>query len=557
MSVHSSCSPLQLQRQQYQPKLPSILEHLRQVGGHFKALDGNEADPSILSLFPQTKDQDEIVFSIQSGLPAHTPKRVGVLFSGGQASGGHNVITGLFDALVNLHHESRLFGFLGGPSGLISDQHVEITHDLVQKYRNQGGFDMIGSGRTKIETSAQYEAALYTAEHLKLDAIVIIGGDDSNTNAALLAEFIKSKGRNICVIGVPKTIDGDLKNEHIEISFGFDTASKTFADIIGNIARDALSAKKYYHFIRLMGRSASHIALECALQTHPNYVVIAEEVLEKAKTLQNITDEICDVISRRAAAGKNYGIILLPEGIIEFIPEFRLLINELNTVLAPDKPHALALDAATDKKALLSTLLSDASNQCFKSIPQAIQEQLLMDRDPHGNVQVSKIETEKLFITAVEKELEERKQKGLFQGKFSAQGHFLGYEGRSCYPSNFDSQYCNALGYVAALLIQMRATGYIATVSRLAEAVDEWQCGGIPLVKMMAMEERHGKQKPVIKKALVDLNNAPFKTLAKLRDSWVQEDKYCFPGPIQFAGLPALTEGRTFTLLLESSKNLQ
>lgn len=552
MSLNQLTSPLQQQRQQYQPKQPVLFEHLRQIGAVYKQLNGTTIDPQILQIFPHTKGQDQIIFSLQSGLPAHTPKRVGVLFSGGQAAGGHNVITGLFDALTNLHHESRLIGFLGGPSGLINDTHLEINRELAQRYRNQGGFEMIGSGRTKIETPEQYKAALQTAEKLRLDAIVIIGGDDSNTNAALLAEYFKAQGSNTCVIGVPKTIDGDLKNDYIEISFGFDTASKTYSDMIGNIARDALSAKKYYHFIRLMGRSASHVTLECALQTRPNYTVIAEEVLETQKTFQEIVSEICDVICKRSAVNKNFGTILLPEGIIEFIPEFRQLIRELNTLLAPEKPHAKELDSTSDKKAFLEKLLSEKSFRCFQTIPKNIQEQLLMDRDPHGNVQVSKIESEKLFIAAVEGELSERKKKGTYTGKFDAQAHFFGYEGRSCYPSNFDAQYCYTLGHVAALLIQISATGYIATVSRLSGPVEEWQCGGIPLIKMMAMEERHGKTKPVIKKALVDLKGVPFKTFAKQRLSWVIEDRYGFPGPIQFAGLPAVTDARTFTLELES-----
>lgn len=546
-----SCSPLQTQRLQYQPKLPALLSLIRQLGVEHKSLDVNGLDPRIAQAFPHTKDQEEISFSTQAGLPAQTPKRVGVLFSGGQAAGGHNVISGLFDALSSLHHESRLFGFLEGPSGLVSNAHIEITRELVQKFRNTGGFDMIGSGRTKIETQEQYHETLKTIDALQLDAIVIIGGDDSNTNAALLAEFLKSKNQNISVIGVPKTIDGDLKNEHIEISFGFDTACKTYADVIGSIAHDSRSAKKYYHFIRLMGRSASHVALECALQTHPNYTIIAEEVFAKAKTLKNITNEICDVIARRALAGKNYGVILLPEGVIEFIPEFKVLISELNTVLAPDKPHAAELDKAADKVEYLSKHLSRDAFKCFESIPHQIQEQLLMDRDPHGNVQVSKIETEKLFIEAVEEELALRKKKGTFQGKFNAQAHFLGYEGRSCFPSNFDAQYCYALGHVAALLIQVHATGYIATVSNLAAPVEEWECGGIPLVKMMTIEERHGKLKPVIKKALVELNKAPFQTFSAQRESWAVEDRFRFPGPIQFFGLPIVNEAKTMTLELE------
>ncbi len=548
-------SPLQLQRLYYQPKLPNILSQLRQVGETTQESQEQSIDPAIKKLFPQTCNQKPILFTLQSTLStSHTPKRVGVVLSGGQAPGGHNVIIGLFDALQSLHHESRLFGFLNGPSGILKNEYIEITRDIVQRYRNQGGFDMIGSGRTKIETPEQFQAAAVTADALQLDAFVIIGGDDSNTNAAILAEYLKAKGLQVDVIGVPKTIDGDLKNEHIEISFGFDTAAKTYSDIIGNIARDALSAKKYYHFVKLMGRSASHIALECALQTHANLTLIGEEVFVRGMTLRSITQEITDLICHRAEHGKNYGLILIPEGIIEFIPEFRILISELNTLLAPEKTHAAVLEnlEETGRKTYLEKQLSQEAFACFTSLPSLIQDQLLMDRDPHGNVQVSKIETERLFISTVAHELSKRKKEGTYNGKFNPQPHFLGYEGRSCFPSNFDAKYCYALGHVAALLINSNATGYMCSIKNLAGPVEEWQCGGVPLVSMLVLEERHGKSKPVIRKALVNLKGEPFRAFDDARSVWALEDCYAFPGPIQFSGLPAVSESITVTLSLET-----
>lgn len=530
---------IQLQRLHYLPKLPPLLTQIRQVGAENLEILETEVEPEIRKLFPSTCKQKPLVLRQQQGLTARTPKRVGVVFSGGQASGGHNVISGLYDALLGLHHESRLFGFLGGPSGILNNQHIEITRDIVQRYRNQGGFDMLGSGRTKIDTIEQFENVAKVIDTLQLNGIVVIGGDDSNTNAALLAEYLKSKGLQISIIGVPKTIDGDLKNEQIEISFGFDTATKTFSDTIGNIARDALSAKKYYHFIRLMGRSASHIALECALQTHSNITLIGEEIQAKSMTFQMLVDAICDGICRREAEkGKNYGVILLPEGVIEFIPEFKCLIEELNKLQNSDN---------------LEKVLSSESYSCFSSLPSFIKKQLLMDRDPHGNVQVSKIETERLFISAVTEELERRKQKGRYKGKFNPQPHFLGYEGRCAYPSNFDAKYCYALGHIAALLIQQGLTSYMCTIKNLGCAVEEWECRCIPLVSMMGFEERQGKAKPVIRKALLDLKKAPFRAFEDSRDDWLMEDSYCFPGPIQFNGLPVVSEAVTLTLSLEQN----
>ncbi len=549
-------SPLQNQRLSYLPKLPALLSHLRQVGIAYQPCDPSKVQPSILEKFPHTACQPSIAFKHVSGLPPHTPKRVGVVFSGGQASGGHNVIVGLFDALLTLHPDSRLFGFVGGPSGIINNSYIEITRDLAHRYRNMGGFDMIGSGRTKIDTPEQFEAAAKTADALRLDAFVIIGGDDSNTNAALLAEYFKGKGLQISVIGVPKTIDGDLKNCDIEISFGFDTACKTYSDIIGNIARDALSAKKYYHFIKLMGRSASHIALECALQTHPNLTLIGEEVTYTRKTLRDLTVEISDLICKRADKGMHYGVILLPEGIIEFIPEFRKLISELNVLLAPNAVHSTELAKWTspeERLAYIKKILTLESFACFSSIPALIQDQLLTDRDPHGNVHVSGIETEKLFISTVSEELAARKRAGTYKGKFSPQAHFLGYEGRSCFPSNFDAQYCYVLGHAAALLIQNNVTGYMCTIGNLTAPVEEWECGGTPLAGMLIMEERHGKPVPVIKKALVDLRGAPYKAFQDLSPDWQLEDKYRFPGPIQFTGHHDVTDALTYTLLLETN----
>lgn len=550
-------SPLQQERLEFVPKLPVILSNLRQLEIVYQPCDTQKIPSEIKEKFKLTSDQAAVSFGQKAGLPAHTPKRVGVVFSGGQAPGGHNVIAGLYEALAALNPESRLFGFLGGPSGLISNQHIEIKRDVVHRYRNQGGFDMIGSGRTKIETPEQFEGVAKTVDVMQLDAIVIIGGDDSNTNAALLAEYFKAKGLQLTVVGVPKTIDGDLKNESIEISFGFDTAAKVYSDTIGNIARDALSAKKYTHFIRLMGRSASHIALECALQTHPNMTLIGEEIAALGKTLRDITNEIATTISIRAENDKNYGVILLPEGIIEFIPEFKTLIKELNTLLAPEKPHAAAIEKLTiahERSDYFKKHLTDASWNCFATLPGFIQEQLLMDRDPHGNVQVSKIESERLFIATVTKELNERKKAGKFKGKFNAQGHFLGYEGRSCFPSNFDCQYCYALGHVAALLIQNGLSGYMCAIGNLAAPIEEWECGGVPLTSMLTIEERHGKPVPVIKKALVDLKGAPFVTFADLREEWIVKDQYRFPGPIQYKGPHAVAESITYTLALEQNK---
>ncbi len=526
-------SLLQQARLAYQPKLPSLLQE-------FSSLQAIEGEPSssfgdgVKELFPLTFGQPEVTFSQSE--QEREALRVGVVLSGGQAPGGHNVISGLFDALKKNSADSLLIGFLNGPSGITDDQTVEITEEFLAPFRNQGGFDIIGSGRTKIETPKQFEASLATVQRHDLDALVVIGGDDSNTNAALLAEYFKKQGCKTTVIGVPKTIDGDLKSDEIEISFGCDTACKTFSEIIGNILRDCRSAKKYYYFVKLMGRSASHIALECALQTHPNWTFIGEEVAEKGWTLKQLTDQLVDLIVKRSSAGKDFGVVLIPEGIIEFIPEFRKMIDELNSALAENSP-----EEAVNK-------LSDPSANCFNGLPELIQKQLLLDRDPHGNVQVSKIETERLFIETVRDELKKRSD---YQGKFAAQPHFCGYEGRSCLPSNFDSDYCYALGHVAALLATCRLTGYMSCVGNLTAPVEEWTISGLPITSLMHTEIRHGKPKPVIAKALTELEGRPFEYFKEQRDAWAMDDDYVCPGPIQFFGPAEITDAPLITLSLE------
>ncbi len=468
------------------------------------------------------------------------PLRVGVLFSGGQAPGGHNVIVGIFASLKGLDAKNTLIGFLGGPSGLTENKQKELSHEMIVNYRNTGGFDLIGSGRTKIETQEQFNAALTTVQALRLDGLIIIGGDDSNTNAALLAEFFLQKECQTKVIGVPKTIDGDLKNAHVEASFGFDTASKLYSELIGNIERDALSAKKYMHFIKLMGRSASHITLECALQTHPNLALISEEVAAEQKTLYQITEEIADLICKRSEKKMPYGVILIPEGLIEFVPEMKQLIKELN-VLSEESPE------------VRETKLSAPSKKVFGFLPPEIRQQLLLDRDPHGNVQVSHIETEKLLIHLVKDALKKRPS---YKEKFHAVSHFFGYEGRAAFPSYFDAHYCFALGHVATALIQAGRTGYMASIRGLTKPVEEWTGEGVPLTALMTIEERKGKAKPVIQKALVDLNGEPFKYFASQRQEWALDDHFRFPGPLQFYGAPELTESTTFTLQLEQGAKI-
>jgi pyrophosphate--fructose-6-phosphate 1-phosphotransferase len=545
-------SPLQKARVLYHPVLPRSLEKLASLAA---VAEGKvEAQEKIATQFPHTHGQPLLRFKQGAAELHHRPLAVGVVLSGGQAAGGHNVIAGLFDALKKLNPSSRLIGFCEGPSGIIKDKTLEITEQLLYPYRNQGGFDMIGSGRTKIETEEQFQAAEHTVKSQKLDGLVIVGGDDSNTNAALLAEYFRHRQVNCSVVGVPKTIDGDLKNALIEVSFGFDSACKTYSEIIGNILRDALSAKKYYYFIKLMGRSASHIAMECAFQTRPNLALIGEEIEAEGNTLAEVVAKICDLISLRATKGKNYGAILIPEGIVEFIPEVKLLISELNALLAPDRPHQAKIDQfATREEGVdyAMKFLSTSAVKCFSQLPKSIQIQLMEDRDPHGNVQVSKIETERLLMEMVERELLKRAQAGSYNGKFSGQPLFCGYEGRSCFPSNFDSQYCYALGFVAALLVDGGHTGYMSAVQDLTQAVESWRAAGVPITSMMHLEMRHGQPKPVIKKALVDLKGKPFAEFKQQRDHWVLHDEYTSPGPIQFAGPKELSESITFTLKLE------
>ena len=548
-------SPLQLARLAYQPQLPSILRKISELT--VVPIENKNAKnqnlEQLAELFPKTYQQPFLDFQEKKG-QQHRKLRVGVVLSGGQAPGGHNVISGLYDALKGLNADSVLLGFLNGPSGIINNSTVEITEKLLASYRNQGGFDIIGSGRTKIETPEQFKAAEASVIANQLDGLVVVGGDDSNTNAALLAEYFQSRGVRCSVIGVPKTIDGDLKNEFVEISFGFDSASKTYSEIIGNILRDALSAKKYYYFIKLMGRTASHITLECALQTHPNLAIIGEEVEAKQMTLVEVINQICDLICQRAEKGKNFGAILIPEGIVEFIPEVKQLIDELNSLLAEDRPHSKKLDSFTSQQERINYVmkyLSTPSVQCFKTLPKDIQLQLMLDRDPHGNVEVSKIETERLFIQMVKSELKNRKNVDKYTGKFSPQPLFCGYEGRSCLPSNFDCQYCYSLGYVAAVLIDNGVTGYMSCVQNLTKPVEQWTVSGIPLVSMMAIEKRKGKTKPVIRKALVDLEGKPFAMFAESRQKWMLDEEYRAPGPIQFFGPKEIADAETLTLQYE------
>lgn len=550
-------SPLQRARLKYEPVLPKSLQNIKTLSV-IKAPNQSHEKPSTqtANLFPLTYQFPPLEL-IAGPEQASSPLRVGVVLSGGQAPGGHNVIAGLFDALKKLNAESRLIGFLDGPSGIVKDKTLEITETLLENYRNQGGFDLIGSGRTKIETEEQFQAARAAAEQHQLDGIVIIGGDDSNTNAALLAEYFLACQCKTSVIGVPKTIDGDLKGGGIEISFGFDTASKNYSETIGSLMRDALSAKKYFHFIKLMGRSASHITLECALQTHPNLALISEELAAEKKSLKNLVEMICDLISQRASKGKDYGVILIPEGVIEFIPEMKTLIEELNGLLAETKPHHSTLEQLAgeqEKINYIEKLLSNESLSCFQTLPKENQAQLLIGRDAHGNVQVSKIETERMFIEMVKKELKQRSKEGSYKGSFSPLAFFCGYEGRSCLPSNFDCQYCYSLGMVAAILINAKATGYICQLRNLSKPVEQWTPGGIPLTSLITMEKRGGKDKPVIQKALTDLQGKPFAAFKEQRTAWAENDYYVDPGPIQFFGPKELTDNMTMTLTLESNQ---
>jgi pyrophosphate--fructose-6-phosphate 1-phosphotransferase len=549
-------SALQNARYAYKPKLPAVLKlRLNTIQVAFgKPTKAISDEAALKELFKNTYGKP-IAHFVKGKNPAVKELiRVGVILSGGQAPGGHNVIAGLYDGIKAGNPDSKLYGFLNGPAGLIDAKYVEIKDKFMDEYRNTGGFDIIGSGRTKIETPEQIASSMETAKKLKLDAIVIIGGDDSNTNAALLAEHFIQTGMSTRVIGVPKTIDGDLKNKQIETSFGFDTATKTYSELIGNIGRDANSAKKYWHFIKLMGRSASHIALECALQTQPNICLISEEIEEKKMTLKQISDDICKVIAKRAENDENFGIVLIPEGLVEFIPEMKKLIAELNDKMATEASSFEKLKSFADKKDWLKSHLTASSFKTFDSLPEAIADQFLADRDPHGNVQVSRIETEKLLVSMVETQLAEMKKKGSYTGSFSSYTHFFGYEGRCAFPSNFDSDYCYALGYTAFVLIASGLTGYLSSVQNLTADAKDWTAGGIPLTMMMNMEQRHGSQKPVIKKALVELDGKPFKTFAKNRDTWALKTSYLFPGAIQYYGPSEVCDTTTQTLLLERGK---
>ena len=555
----TNLSPLQIERLKYQPKLPASLangiNHLVSQEGSATESVANQEE--IKALFKNTYGKPTVTFQTSTESTPSEVRNVGVILSGGQAPGGHNVIAGLYDALKQANSNNNLYGFLGGPSGIIEGKYVEFNDEFINDYRNTGGFDIIGSGRTKLETEEQFKSALEVCKKLNISAVVIIGGDDSNTNAALLAEWFVANHAGIQVIGCPKTIDGDLKNEQIEISFGFDTATKTYGELIGNIERDANSAKKYWHFVKIMGRSASHVALEAALQTQPNITLISEEVEQKKMSLSSIIDYMTDIVVKRSEMGKNFGIAVIPEGLIEFVPELKTMIANLNDImptLEKDSKYTLGSDA--EKIAIIENTLSSENAGVFKSLPALIKSQLLMDRDPHGNVQVSKIETEKLLISMIEEKLAGLKKEGKFSGKFSTQSHFFGYEGRCAFPSNFDADYCYSLGFNAFALINFGLTGYLSSVRNLTEPANDWVAGGVPLTMMMNMERRHGEMKPVIKKALVELDGPVFKKLEANREDWALNDRYLFPGAIQYFGPSSVCDITTVTLQLESEAKL-
>jgi len=546
-------SALQIARENYVPKMPKSLQ------GTVKVVEGKKTESvadqaEIEKMFPHTYGMPVLSFEAGAAAADKPAMNVGVILSGGQAPGGHNVISGLFDGLKKLNPENKLYGFLGGPGGLVDNQYIELTADLVDHYRNTGGFDIIGSGRTKLEEEEQYEQGLANCKALNISALVIIGGDDSNTNACVLAEYYKNKEAGLQVIGVPKTIDGDLKNEMIETSFGFDTACKVYSELIGNIQRDANSAKKYWHFIKLMGRSASHIGLECALQTQPNVTIISEEVEAKQQTLDDVITYVANVVAKRAENGDNFGTVLIPEGLVEFIPAMKKLISELNDMLAHNEEAVNKLESNKEKREFVAEKLSDESREVFVSLPNSIANQLMLDRDPHGNVQVSLIETEKLLIDMVKAKLKKMKKAGEFKGKFKGQPHFFGYEGRCAAPSNFDADYCYSLGCTASMLIGEGKTGYMASVRNLTASADEWIAGGVPVTMMMNMERRHGQMKAVIQKALVKLNDAPFQKFADNREEWAINTQYIYPGPIQYFGPTEVCDLTTKTLKYEQGK---
>ena len=543
-------SALQKERAAYQPKLPKALQGAVTIkeGAATQSVDNQE---EIKKLFPNTYGMPLVEF-VPAETETHKAMNVGVILSGGQAPGGHNVISGLFDEVKKLNPENRLYGFLMGPGGLVDHKYIEITDELIADYRNTGGFDLIGSGRTKLEEVSQFEKGIEILRELDIKALVIIGGDDSNTNACVLAEYYAAKNYGVQVIGCPKTIDGDLKNDQIETSFGFDTACKTYAEVIGNIERDCNSARKYWHFIKLMGRSASHIALECALQTQPNICLISEEIEKKDLTLNQVVEQIAETVAYRASQGNNFGVVLIPEGLIEFIPAIGRLIQELNDLLAAHGADYKDLDKDAQRQYILSHL-SEANKATFETLPEGVARQLSLDRDPHGNVQVSLIETEKLLSEMVGDKLAQWKDEGKYTGKFSALHHFFGYEGRCAAPSNFDADYCYALGTSAAQLIANGKTGYMAIVKNTTAGTDQWKAGGVPITMMMNMERRNGEMKPVIRKALVELDGKPFKTFAAHRDEWAKNTCYVYPGPIQYWGPSEVCDQTTKTLALEQN----
>lgn len=542
-------SALQIARASYIPKKPAVLEKnvTPQEGEATTAVADQE---EIKKLFPKTYGRPIIKFVESDQSDSYPATNVGVILSGGQAPGGHNVIAGIFDGIKRINKESRLFGFILGPAGLIEHEYKELTADIIDEYRNTGGFDIIGSGRTKLETTEQFDKGLEILKKLDIKALVIIGGDDSNTNASVLAEYYKSIDSDVQVIGCPKTIDGDLKNELIEASFGFDTACKVYSEVIGNIQRDCNSSRKYWHFIKLMGRSASHIALECALQTQPNICIISEEVEAKEQSLEDIVTDIATTVAKRAEQGDDFGTVLIPEGLIEFIPAMKDLIAELNDFLAHNQIEFDAIRRSMRREYIIHKL-SEKNSKIYASLPQTVATQLTLDRDPHGNVQVSLIETEKLLSEMVKKKLQDWKKQGKYIGKFATIHHFFGYEGRCAAPSNFDADYCYSLGYTASLLIAAGKTGYMASVRNTTKPATEWIAGGIPITMMLNMERRQGEMKPVIQKALVDLEGAPFKEFAKNRETWAMKTSYIYPGPIQYFGPDEVKEQPTMTLKLE------
>ena len=550
-------SSLQKARYEYSPKLPGMLRHgisaiCVKEGEETQSVADQE---TIKALFPNTYGKKEITFEKGENTSEAKKQVVGVILSGGQAPGGHNVICGLYDALKATNPENELYGFKNGPSGLIEDDYLIFDDEYIDEYRNTGGFDIIGSGRTKLETQEQFAVAAEVCKKYGITAIVIIGGDDSNTNAAVLAEYFAANNTGVQVIGCPKTIDGDLKNEDIECSFGFDTATKTYSELIGNIERDANSAKKYWHFIKVMGRSASHVALECALETQPNICLVSEEVSAKKMSLSQIADYIADSVEKRAAKGMNFGVAIIPEGVVEFVPEFSKLIAEINELLAGSKADEFnALPTWKEKYAFIENGLTKESMEVFAILPEGIQQQLFLERDPHGNVQVSLIESEKLFSALVADKLAERKEAGTYKGKFNALHHFFGYEGRCAFPSNFDADYCYSLGYNAFMLIQYGYTGYLSKISNLSKPANEWVAGGMPITKMMNIERRHGEDKPVIKKALVELDGKPFKYFEAHREEWAENTCYVYPGAIQYYGPADVCDITTKTLALEQGE---